>query len=107
MTDFAMPDALAAGAERIVVVITESKMAIRDYLPGGPRGAEAARFRASARESNHGGRPEVAYVSQDGPLGLDHAVLYCAGPTLPALIAVVLPDDVITGTECLSGMAGR
>ncbi|MFN0114175.1 MAG: UTP--glucose-1-phosphate uridylyltransferase [Paracoccaceae bacterium] len=109
LIDFAMQDALQAGAERIIVVISRSKTAIRDYLSGDTAYSEpeSARRRIGVDDPHPAAMPEVVYVYQDRPLGLGHAVLCCANLALPGPIGVILPDDVIMGTECLSEMAGR
>ena len=99
--EFAIDEAVEAGAERIIVVVSEAKAAIRKFLgdiaiasnqsAGRPRGARSC--------------PEIVYVAQDQPLGLGDAILCCRGLTLPGPFGVILPDDVITGRSCLPEMA--
>lgn len=94
---FAMEEAIAAGAERIIVVVSKEKTSIRKFL-GDVADAEGA-SRRSGRAA-----PEIVYVTQEEPLGLGHAVLCCNGLTLPGPFAVILPDDVILGRSCLPEM---
>jgi UTP--glucose-1-phosphate uridylyltransferase len=92
--DFAIEEAIQAGAERIIVVISKTKTAIRDYLDAG-----------FDRQTTEGFVPEITYVFQDQPLGLGHAVLCCDRLTLPGPVGVILPDDIIMGEACLADMA--
>lgn len=102
MIDFAMEEAAAAGAVRVIVVLGPDKLAIRDHLlpqvvpprlghqPLGLRRPEGV---------------EVVFAFQNKPLGLGHAIA-CARPLmLPGPFGVILPDDVIFGTPCLPEMA--
>ncbi len=104
--DFAIEEATAAGASRIVVVISQSKLAIRDYLHDHlaatqPSPARPVAVTAASMTSR---RPEIVFAFQDEPLGLGHAVL-CAKPfMLPGPFGVILPDDVILGENCLAEM---
>lgn len=107
--DFAMAEAVEAGAERIIVVISEAKTAIRDYLRGDPtfcvdNGQRPAKVGASDMRL---GATQVEFVFQAQPRGLGDAILCCAGRTLPGPFGVILPDDVIFGTGCLAEMAAH
>lgn len=108
---FALEEAVAVGAERIIIVIHPSKSMIRDYL----RRDEDHRNRlrgegqfALADKLDKVGVPErtdVVFAMQDEALGLGHAVL-CAAPfILPGPLGVILPDDVIIGPPALAEMA--
>lgn len=101
--DFAIEEAVGMGAERIVVVISTEKVAIQAYLSG--QIAELPGKLASdvARST----RPEMIFVFQDQPRGLGHAVLCCSEVTLPGPFAVLLPDDIILGPNCLAEMASH
>jgi UTP--glucose-1-phosphate uridylyltransferase len=87
--------------------------AICDYLT--PNRAFVQELRASGKgalaealaEVEVPGGVEVVYVEQAQPLGLGHAVLCAAGHVLPGPFAVILPDDLILGTPCLSEMASH
>lgn len=101
--DFAIEEAVGLGADRIVVVVSTAKIAIQAYLARS--GLEATLRHDPA--GSMGGRPapEIVFVFQDRPLGLGHAVLSCAHVTLPGPFAVLLPDDIIMGPNCLAEMA--
>ena len=108
---FAIDEAVALGAERIVVVIHPSKSAIRDYIAeGNPSGratpgevkSNLVTFQPPGRRPDH---VEFIYAIQQDALGLGHAVACCAQMLLPGPIGVILPDDVILGAPCLSEMA--
>lgn len=101
--DFAIEEAIGIGAERIVVVISTEKVAIQAYLSG--HVATLTGAPASGLSRNTG--PEMIFVFQDQPRGLGHAVLCCKEVTLPGPFAVLLPDDIILGPNCLSEMAAH
>ncbi|EEW26173.1 UTP--glucose-1-phosphate uridylyltransferase [Rhodobacter ferrooxidans] len=108
---FAIDEAIAAGVERVVVVIHPDKLAIRDYL----RPADAL-----LRSLNAGGKAELGarlaavqvpdtlelvFAFQNHPAGLGHAISCGAGLVLPGPVGVILPDDVILGAPCIAEMA--
>lgn len=97
--DFAIDEAVELGAERIVVVISTAKIAIQAYLADRSDGT-AARLGESKRIG-----PEIIYIFQDSPLGLGHAVHCCKDVMLPGPFAVLLPDDIVMGANCLAEMA--
>lgn len=109
--DFAVEEAVGAGAERIVVVISMSKTAIRTYL--GPVGKLAHHdgnglYASGPRAfTPRAVAPEIVYIFQDRPLGLGHAVLCCKDAVLPGPVGVILPDDIIMGQNCLAEMAAH
>ncbi|WP_296763206.1 UTP--glucose-1-phosphate uridylyltransferase [Sediminimonas sp.] len=97
---FAIDEAIEAGADRIIVVVSPEKPAIREYL-----GQAAVASTAGLAGTGTAQRsPEILYVSQYQPLGLGHAVLCCKGLTLPGPFGIILPDDVIMGRNCISEM---
>lgn len=100
--DFAIDEAIGLGAERIVVVISAAKRTIQAYLAGRcPQ--DDRRLSSDTQEIG----PEIVYVFQDRPLGLGHAVLCCRDVTLPGPFAVLLPDDIVMGPNCLAEMASQ
>jgi UTP--glucose-1-phosphate uridylyltransferase len=103
--DFAVDEAISLGAERIVIVISTAKVAIQAYLSGHvfPDAQQAVPGRDFTGKSG----PEIIFVFQDQPRGLGHAVLCCKEITLPGPFAVLLPDDIILGSNCLVEMAGH
>jgi UTP--glucose-1-phosphate uridylyltransferase len=99
--DFAIEEAVGLGAERIVVVISTAKVAIQAYLAD--RGEGSAAYSRDARKNG----PEIIYIFQDSPLGLGHAVHCCKDVMLPGPFAVLLPDDIVMGPNCLAEMASH
>ena len=108
---FAIDEVIDLGVERIVVVLHPDKLAIRDYLTPDPayvRDLHASgkdKLGTALAEIEVPDHIEVVFAEQDEPLGLGHAVLCAEGLTLPGAFAVILPDDLILGTPCLSEMA--
>lgn len=109
---FAIDEAIELGVERIVVVIHPSKGAIRDYLAPDPayiadlRASGKAKLGDSLSEIEVPTRIEILYAEQPEPLGLGHAILCAEGFILrDGPFGVILPDDLILGTPCLSEMA--
>ena len=106
---FAMDEAVAAGAERIIVVLSPTKFAIRDFLEADPDYAiDDAKSAASITVP---GKPNdairVDFVTQERARGLGDAVLCCKDKMLPGLFGVILPDDVVFGSSCLADMAAH
>ena len=91
LVQFALDEAHAAGAERVVVVTRPQDAALRDYVAGADRPDGL----------------EVAFALQLEPLGLGDAVLQAAPHALPGPVAIILPDDLILGTPCLPAMVER
>lgn len=108
---FAIDEAVAAGAERIVIVIHPSKSVIRDYLRHNDvfiRRLQKDGKSDLADLMSEAGLPdhvEILYAIQEEPLGLGHAIGCCRDLVLPGPIGVILPDDVILGQPCLAEMA--
>lgn len=102
--DFAIEEAVTLGAERIVVVISTAKVAIQAYLASQSLSGEADGVSSSDAEM---GGPEIIYIFQDRPLGLGHAVHCCKDFMLPGPFAVLLPDDIVMGPNCLAEMASH
>lgn len=98
---FAIDEAIEAGAERIIVVVSPEKPAIREFL--GDRALASAS--ESGRMLRNGSTPQIVYVYQNEPMGLGHAILSCQGQTLQGQFGVILPDDIIMDGSCLSEMA--
>lgn len=101
--DFAIDEAVGLGAERIVVVINTEKVAIQAYLSSQAGACQGSPVRDVSRKAG----PEMIFVFQDQPRGLGHAVLCCKEVTLPGPFAVLLPDDIILGPNCLAEMAAH
>ena len=111
LLQFALDEALAAGARRIVLVSHPDKRALEDYLAPAPKlesaleakGKDALLDAVRATRLPEGVELRIAY--QPEPLGLGHAVLCGADDALPGPVGVILPDDLILGEPCLAEMA--
>ncbi|MFZ0096995.1 MAG: sugar phosphate nucleotidyltransferase [Gemmobacter sp.] len=103
--DFAIDEAVELGADRIVIVISTAKVAIQTYLNG--HGLPGRNSGASVIGRPGTTVPELIFVAQNSPCGLGHAVLCCKEATLPGPFAVLLPDDIIFGPNCLAEMAAH
>jgi UTP--glucose-1-phosphate uridylyltransferase len=111
LIQYAVEEALAAGARRLVFVTGSSKRAIEDHFD---TDAELERLLLSQGKSDLAQRiksvlPSYAtciYIRQSAPLGLGHAVL-CAQPAVGnEPFFVHLADDLITAeVACLKQMA--
>lgn len=110
---FAIDEAVAAGATRIVIVIHPSKSVIRDYLRqtkvydcGRAQTGQSnlVPLMAAADLPDH---VEIVFAIQEKPLGLGHAIGCCRDLVLPGPVGVILPDDVILGQPCLAEMAAN
>jgi len=110
LIQYAVEEALAAGAERLVFITGASKRAIEDHFDGDPE-LERALQEAGKQELLEAVRAMVptsascVYIRQGEPLGLGHAVL-CAQPAVgDEPFFVHLPDDLIySQSSCLEQM---
>ena len=111
LIQYAVDEALSAGAETLVFITGSSKRAIEDHFDGDPE-LEAilqAQGKQELLDALHGILPTWAscvYIRQPAPLGLGHAVL-CARPVVgDAPFMVHLADDLIDAdVPCLKQMA--
>ncbi|MGR3485547.1 MAG: UTP--glucose-1-phosphate uridylyltransferase [Paracoccaceae bacterium] len=107
----ALDEAVAAGAERIVVVGHPDKPAITEYLDRDPAAVAALRAKgkdALADRLDGAGAPrdvELVHAVQTERLGLGHALACAEAHVLDGPVGVILPDDVILGDPCLPAMA--
>lgn len=107
---FAIDEAIAAGAKRLVVVTHQDKPGIADYFK--PHNDAVETFRSKQKhdladaleDCGTRGVIEVVLVHQDQALGLGHAILCAADSVLDGPVGVILPDDVIFGDPCLAEM---
>jgi UTP--glucose-1-phosphate uridylyltransferase len=91
--DYAIEEAAAAGIERVVIVTAPGKEALQTYFAD----------RRALLSYNHGTLADsfsLDFVEQDDPLGLGDAVRRGAPAGEP--IAVLLPDELLIGPNCLS-----
>ncbi|MEM7709300.1 MAG: UTP--glucose-1-phosphate uridylyltransferase [Pseudomonadota bacterium] len=111
LLQFALDEALAAGARRLVFVSHPDKSSIEDYVRPAPvlekslaakgKNALLDAVRATVLPDD----VEVVFTMQPEPLGLGHAVLCAADHVLPGPVGVILPDDLILGRPCLQEMS--
>ena len=108
---FAVEEAIAAGAKRLVFITHPSKTAIGNYLTPDDELMSVLKSDGKAKlvraldEITLGHDVEVILAEQEEPLGLGHAVLMAADHVRGGAFGVILPDDVILGTPCLPEMA--
>jgi UTP--glucose-1-phosphate uridylyltransferase len=113
LIQYAVEEALEAGATRLVFITHSSKRAIEDHFDQDPEleRALADAGKEDVLERVRGVLPRDAscvFIRQGEPLGLGHAVL-CAQPAVGnEPFFVHLPDDLIFGeVGCLRQMAGH
>jgi UTP--glucose-1-phosphate uridylyltransferase len=114
LIQYAIDEARAAGIERLIFVSHPSKSAIERHVLADAELTETLRSRgkgdiadvldADALDTRE---HDVAFVMQDQPLGLGHAVLCARDHVLDGPVAVILPDDLMigcAGSGCLAEM---
>ena len=113
LIQYAVEEAIAAGATKLVFVTGSSKRAIEDHFDADPELEQAltAAGKDDLLASIQGIVPagvSCIYIRQGEPLGLGHAVL-CARPAVGnAPFFVHLADDLIAGDPgCLQQMAAE
>jgi len=112
LIQYAVEEALAAGARRLVFITGASKRAIEDHFDSDPEleNLLEAQGKSDLLDTLRSVLPSYAsciYIRQPAPLGLGHAVL-CAQPAVGnEPFFVHLADDLIRGTtkSCLEQMA--
>lgn len=110
LVQYAIDEARAAGIEEFIFVTSRGKSALEDYFDNSPV-LEAELIRKGkdkllkVLESTNMSSGQVAYVRQNKPRGLGHAV-WCARRLIgDEPVAVLLPDDVIAAEKpCLQQM---
>lgn len=113
LLQYAVDEALAAGCEQMIFVTARGKTALEDYFD--VAGELVATLRERGRhaelrvlEETQLGPGAIAYVRQQEPLGLGHAV-WCARHIVgEEPFAVLLPDELLwnPGDPCLKQMVG-
>ena len=113
LIQYAVEEAIDAGATKLIFVTGSSKRAIEDHFDTDPEleSALTASGKNELLESIQGivpGGVSCIYIRQGEPLGLGHAVL-CARPAVgDEPFFVHLADDLIAGdTPCLTQMAAH
>ena len=106
LIQYAVEEAIAAGAQRLVFITASGKSSIEDHFDMDPEleRALAEGGKQDLLDSITGVVPAhvaCVFIRQGQPLGLGHAVL-CARPAVgDEPFFVHLPDDLISGTPCL------
>jgi len=110
LIQYAVDEALSAGAETLVFITGSSKRAIEDHFDTDPEleSVLQAQGKQELLDALHSILPSWAscvYIRQPAPLGLGHAIL-CARPVVgEAPFMVHLADDLIDAEEpCLKQM---
>ena len=113
LIQYAVEEALSAGARKLVFITGQSKRAIEDHFDSNPEleSQLEAQGKSDLLNQIRSVLPSYAhciYIRQPAPLGLGHAVL-CAQPVVgDEPFFVHLADDLIQGEDssCLEQMAG-
>src|SRR5450631_4650678 len=110
LIQYAVDEALSAGAETLVFITGSSKRAIEDHFDADPELGSVLQRQGKQEllDALHGILPSWAtcvYIRQSAPLGLGHAVL-CARPVVgDSPFMVHLADDLIDAeVPCLKQM---
>ncbi len=103
MIQYGVEEVVAAGIEHIIVVTSEGKEALEQYLLPDPaleqQLEEAASWDMLDVVRSLSSMAHVSYVRQEGALGLGHAVLTAKDQVGDEPFVVILPDDVIWHAE--------
>ena len=99
MLQYVVEEAVEAGIEEIVLVVSPGKESIAEYFQ--PRDDLERRLRESgaldlaAKVHKASNLAKVSFVIQEQPLGLGHAVLMAREAVGQEPFVVILPDDII------------
>ena len=98
---YAVEEAVAAGIEHVVIVLSPNRAAIREHFGGGSRVEAVARARGDNALAERVLAPErlarFTFVEQQEPLGTGHAVQQAEPHLEGEPFALLFPDDVILG----------
>ncbi len=110
LIQYAIDEARAAGIKEFIFVTSRGKSALEDYFDNAPELESARQSKGKTKllealKETNMDSGAIAYMRQNQPLGLGHAV-WCARRLLgDEPFAVILPDDVIAAeTPCLQQM---
>ena len=110
LIQYAIDEARAAGITEFIFVTSRGKSALEDYFDRAPELETALRQKGKddlleVLDTTNMESGSIAYVRQNQPLGLGHAV-WCGRRLIgDEPFAVILPDDVIAAeTPCLKQM---
>ena len=99
MLQYVVEEAVEAGIEEIILVVSPGKESIAGYFQPNPELEERLRQAGSLELAEKVNRASslarVSFVIQEQPLGLGHAVLMARDAVGPEPFVVILPDDII------------
>ncbi|WP_164880077.1 UTP--glucose-1-phosphate uridylyltransferase GalU [Paenirhodobacter ferrireducens] len=110
LIQYAIDEARAAGIKEFIFVTSRGKSALEDYFDDAPELEESLRKKGKtelleALQATNMDSGAIAYVRQNRPLGLGHAVWCARKLVADEPFAVILTDDVIAAdTPCLQQM---
>ena len=107
---YAVEEAVAAGIEHVVIVLSPDRVAIREHFGGGSRIEAVARERGDDALTARVLAPErlatFTFVEQREPLGTGHAVQQAQPYLEGEPFALLFPDDIILGpAPCTAQLA--
>ncbi|MEO1796313.1 MAG: UTP--glucose-1-phosphate uridylyltransferase [Pseudomonadota bacterium] len=111
LIQYAINEARDAGIERLVFVTHPDKAAIERHVMEDVALTKKLRAKGKIALADELQQAALSPVEDDAvfcmqldPLGLGHAVLQAAPHVLDGPVAILLPDDLILGTPCLTEM---
>ena len=110
LIQYAIDEARAAGIKEFIFVTSRGKSALEDYFDDAPELEASLRKKGKtelleALQATNMDSGAIAYVRQNRPLGLGHAVWCARKLVADEPFAVILTDDVIAAdTPCLQQM---
>ncbi|MGI8927813.1 MAG: UTP--glucose-1-phosphate uridylyltransferase [Tepidiformaceae bacterium] len=111
LIQYAVEECVAAGIEHVIFVVTEGKDTIREHFAAEGRVAAWAQARgntALAAAARLPGRlARFDYVTQEGPLGIAHAVSCARAFVEGEAFALLFPDDLILAAEPVTRQLSR
>ena len=103
MIQYIVQEAVDAGIDHIVMVVSSEKGALKGYFSRAPDLEQELRDRGKSAEAEELQRlaelAEFTFVLQEEQLGLGHAVLCAKEAVGQQPFAVILPDDLILGAK--------
>ena len=104
---YVVEEALAAGADEVVIVNSREKRSIEEHVEPAPVLVDLLRSRgkdAFADAVEHAGNLPVSFVYQDEPLGLGHAILMADAKSAGEPFLILLGDVIVPGGGILERM---
>ena len=99
MLQYVVEEAVEAGIQEIILVVSPGKESIAEYFQPRPdlerRLRESGALGLEAKVHEASNLAQVSFVIQEQPLGLGHAVLMAREAVAEEPFVVILPDDII------------